>query len=181
MVDAEVIERDDQRRSPWRWLKLIAILFVLLLFVAFFLRVSTPNTQAEIGFTYEFAPGSITPFYEQNFYLVRLEDGSWLALFARATHPASRQQGCYIRWREEFSYDNRQGWFLDECSGSIYDRDGSRVGGPTPRDMDSFPVKVEDGRVFVDTGRLICGKGPRPPGGLDSQCNPIRPNVGYGQ
>jgi menaquinol-cytochrome c reductase iron-sulfur subunit len=39
------------------------------------------------------------------------------------------------------------------CHTSTFDRAGHRVGGPSPRDMDSLETRVEDGFVLVDFRR----------------------------
>ena len=41
--------------------------------------------------------------------------------------------------------------------GATFDRDGTRVFGPAPRDLDQFQISLDDGMVAVDTGKLICG------------------------
>ena len=34
---------------------------------------------------------------------------------------------------------------------------GEKKGGPAPRGLDRFPVKIEGGKVNVDTGTIILG------------------------
>ncbi len=48
-------------------------------------------------------------------------------------------------------------WFECPCHGSKYNRVGEKKSGPAPRGMDRFPVTVEDGSVFIDTGRASQG------------------------
>lgn len=92
----------------------------------------------------EFTPGSISHVKSGRFYLHRLEDGSFLAMWQRCTH-----LGCSVPWVED------EGQFHCPCHGSLFNEKGEVLGGPAPRPLDVFPVTVEDGQVWVDTGRPI--------------------------
>ena len=48
-------------------------------------------------------------------------------------------------------------WFECPCHGSKYNRVGEKKSGPAPRGMDRFPVTIEEGNVFIDTGRVSQG------------------------
>lgn len=48
-------------------------------------------------------------------------------------------------------------WFECPCHGSKYNRVGEKKSGPAPRGMDRFPVTIEDGNVYVDTGTVSQG------------------------
>ena len=48
-------------------------------------------------------------------------------------------------------------WFECPCHGSKYNRVGEKKSGPAPRGMDRFPVTIEGGSVFVDTGKVSQG------------------------
>jgi cytochrome b6-f complex iron-sulfur subunit len=92
----------------------------------------------------EFPPGSINHIKAGRFFLYRLEDGSFLALWQRCTH-----LGCSVPWVE----GEKQ--FHCPCHGSLFDMKGEVQGGPAPRPMDIFPVTINNGEVFVDTGRSM--------------------------
>lgn len=51
--------------------------------------------------------------------------------------------GCGVPWRE----DERM--FHCPCHHAKFDRSGTLVSGPSPRDLDTLPVKVENGEVWV--------------------------------
>jgi cytochrome b6-f complex iron-sulfur subunit len=91
-----------------------------------------------------FAPGSVTPFPHGRFYLVRLDDGGFLALSRTCTH-----LGCTVPW------DDAEGRFVCPCHGSSFDLKGAVVGPPAPRPLDLHPVRIENDVVKVDTGRTI--------------------------
>lgn len=89
------------------------------------------------------------------FHLVHLEDGEFRALSAKDPH-----LGCTVPWRPEFQFEGQTGWFRNPCHGETYDITGRRVFGPSPRDLDRYPVEVRDGRVLVtlSADALILGE-----------------------
>lgn len=92
----------------------------------------------------EFQPGTVSHVPKGRFYVSRLEDGSFLALWHRCTH-----LGCTVPWREG------EGQFNCPCHSSIFNTVGEVVSGPAPRPMDIFPVEIQDGQIMVDTGNPI--------------------------
>jgi len=99
----------------------------------------------------EFAVGSVTYFQEGRFYLHRLEDGSFIALWQRCTH-----LGCSVPWEESKEQ------FHCPCHGTLFNKVGEVESGPAPRPMDTFPVIIEGGEVFVDTEEAFERKGFEP-------------------
>ena len=51
--------------------------------------------------------------------------------------------GCPVRWEPEAEL------FLCPCHGGVYYKDGTVAGGPPPKALAKYPVKVEGDRVFV--------------------------------
>jgi cytochrome b6-f complex iron-sulfur subunit len=92
----------------------------------------------------EFPPNSVTPFTNGRFYLSRLEDGGFLALYRKCTH-----LGCTVPWEQN------KNEFVCPCHASAFDRRGEVLNPPAPRAMDLFAVIIEEGLVKVDTGHLI--------------------------
>ncbi|MEW6580121.1 MAG: Rieske (2Fe-2S) protein [Chloroflexota bacterium] len=92
----------------------------------------------------DFPPGSVTPFNEGRFYLVRLADGGFLALYRKCTH-----LGCAVPW------DPAQGKFVCPCHASTFEMDGELLNPPAPRPLDRFPVTIGGGEIKVDTGQTI--------------------------
>ncbi len=91
-----------------------------------------------------FPTKSVTAFQQGRFYLARLEDGGFLALFRECTH-----LGCTVPWVDE---ENR---FVCPCHSSAYDITGEVVSPPAPRALDPFAVRIENGIVKVETGKTI--------------------------
>ncbi|PKN81279.1 MAG: hypothetical protein CVU47_07455 [Chloroflexi bacterium HGW-Chloroflexi-9] len=106
------------------------------------------------------------PIETLRLWIVHLGDGRLLALVGRSPH-----RGCTLPWRPTYTYEGIQGWFRDPCTGSTFTRDGTRVFGPSPRDMDRVAIDLGvDGRVTLDVSRVIPGASspPRP----DSEATP---------
>ena len=97
------------------------------------------------GIVEDFPLGTITPFDAQHFFLVRFEDGGFIALHTKCTHLA-----CAVTWNE------RTGRFVCPCHGSEFDQHGDVINPPAPTPLDRFPVAIDDeGRVQVDTRQPI--------------------------
>jgi cytochrome b6-f complex iron-sulfur subunit len=92
-----------------------------------------------------FPAGSVTPFEAGRFYVVRLHDGGFLAVYRRCTH-----LGCAV------PYDPEQGRFVCPCHGSAFELDGDVLNPPAPRPLDLFTLTIDDdGSVLIDTGSPI--------------------------
>ena len=98
----------------------------------------------EVGAVDDFPPGTVTPVEAGRFYLVRLDDGGFLAIYQRCTH-----LGCAV------PFDAAQGSFVCPCHGSAFELDGAVVNPPAPRPLDLFALEIADGMVHVDTGSAI--------------------------
>ena len=99
--------------------------------------------QVYAGKVDEFPVDSVNRILSGRFYLVRNETG-FLALWQRCTH-----LGCAV------PYDETAGQFHCPCHGSLFNDVGEVSGGPAPRPMDTFPVIIRDGEVWVDTSQPI--------------------------
>jgi cytochrome b6-f complex iron-sulfur subunit len=97
-----------------------------------------------VGAVDDFPPNSVTPFNEGRFYLSRLADGGFLALYRKCTH-----LGCTVPWEQA------ENQFVCPCHASAFDAKGDVLNPPAPRALDLFPVIIEDGQVKVDTGTVI--------------------------
>lgn len=86
-----------------------------------------------------FTAGSVTAIPQGQFYLACLDDGSFLALSRTCTH-----LGCSVPWNEE------QQKFICPCHGSTFSRKGEVLTSPAPRALDTYQVRIENGRIKVD-------------------------------
>ncbi|MBP1467854.1 Rieske 2Fe-2S domain-containing protein [Candidatus Chloroploca sp. M-50] len=94
----------------------------------------------QAGLVESFPPGSVTEFPDGRFFLVRLADGGFLAVYRRCTH-----LGCAVSWQ---AAENR---FACPCHGSYFDQEGDVENPPAPRALDTFAITITDGTVIVDT------------------------------
>jgi cytochrome b6-f complex iron-sulfur subunit len=92
----------------------------------------------------DFAAGTVTAFPAGKFYLVRLEDGGFLALHRECTH-----LGCTVPWSAT------EGRFVCPCHASTFDITGQVLEPPAPRPLDLLPVRIENGIVKVGTQRRL--------------------------
>lgn len=93
----------------------------------------------------QFPPGSVTPVEAGRFYLVRLQDGGFLAVYRRCTH-----LGCAV------PYDRTSGQFICPCHGSAFTMEGDVLNPPAPRPQDLFHLSINDvGEIIVDTSTPI--------------------------
>lgn len=92
----------------------------------------------------EFQPGTVSHVLKGRYYISRLEDGGFLALWQRCTH-----LGCIVPWIEPTTR------FNCPCHSSIFTPTGEIVSGPAPRPMDLFPIEIVDGNLIVNTSNPI--------------------------
>ena len=126
-----------------------------------------------LGLVGDFPLGTITPFDQARLFLLRFEDGGFLALHTRCPHLA-----CVVSW------DAARGRFSCPCHGSEFERDGKVINPPAPRPLDRFAVLIEGDRVKVDTRQALrrTTTGPddlvyapaRPEGPLPGSARPAR-------
>lgn len=97
-----------------------------------------------LGDPAQYPAGSVTPVETGRFYLIRLQDGGFIAIYRRCTH-----LGCAV------PYEPTIGQFVCPCHGSQFSLDGDVLNQPAPRALDLFALSIENGEVLVDTGKTI--------------------------
>jgi len=65
--------------------------------------------------------------------------------------PICPHAGCYYNWNEAHKQ------FECPCHGSIFNIDGFVMAGPSPRPLDTLPIKIEDGSLLVAWKRFKAG------------------------
>ena len=82
-------------------------------------------------------------------YLTRL-DGEIISLSEKCTHLGCRVPFC-----------DSSGQFECPCHGSVFNRVGDSIAGPSPRGLDRYPVEMgDDGLLYIDTGSSENGPEP---------------------
>lgn len=137
-----------RRVLGWAWGGLLSLLAAEVAWIAgSFLRPRASRAADDAstvvaGPVDGFALDSVTAFPDGRFYLVRLPDGGFLALDRTCTH-----LGCTVPWNRE------TGRFECPCHASSFDITGAVLAPPAPRPLDLYRVRIENGKVKVDTGR----------------------------
>ncbi|MBT3315636.1 MAG: ubiquinol-cytochrome c reductase iron-sulfur subunit [Anaerolineae bacterium] len=147
-MSTEKISRRDFLNLAWGAAGALAV--TELSFVG--LRFLSPRaTDGEFGGefnlgSYESYPlGSVTPVEVGRFYLVRLQDGGFLAIYRRCTH-----LGCAV------PFDQASGEFVCPCHGSVFTNEGDVLNQPAPRPLDLFQIAInEETEIIVDTSSPI--------------------------
>ena len=96
-----------------------------------------------LGHFSDYAPGSVTSFEAERFYLIRTEEGGFLAVYRRCPH-----LGCTVHW--EGDHDS----YLCPCHASRFDFYGNFEKAPVTRALDYYELSIEDEMIEVDTSRL---------------------------
>lgn len=139
--------------KTWKWLGIAAIA-ELSFFTFGMLRQGKKNDDKlntnlkEAGGVDDFPVNSVTADRVNRYFLIRLDDGGFLALSIICSH-----LGCSVLWKE----DKEQ--FLCPCHSSAFDKFGNVINSPAPRALDYFPVIIESGKVMVDLGKKIQRRG----------------------
>jgi cytochrome b6-f complex iron-sulfur subunit len=137
-------------KKVWKGLGIIAVFEFTAVFFGFLFSEKQDRAKAEPKHLMEAGPvdsfqkNSVTVFRGGRFYLVRLEDGGFIALSLRCTH-----LGCSINWEE----DKRR--FICPCHSSAFYMNGDVQNPPAPAALDYFPVTITNGVVKVDTGSKL--------------------------
>lgn len=142
------LSRKDLINIAWGAAGLLAISELSLVGLKF---LSPRSTEGEFGGLFnlgdlnQFPTGSVTPVEAGRFYLVRLTDGGFLAVYRRCTH-----LGCAV------PYEQSTGKFVCPCHGSEFTMDGDVLNEPAPRPLDLFLLSInEAGEIEVDTSSPI--------------------------
>ncbi|MEY2818074.1 MAG: ubiquinol-cytochrome c reductase iron-sulfur subunit [Chloroflexota bacterium] len=96
------------------------------------------------GLVDDFPPNSVTHIPNGRFYIVRIGDGGFIAVYHRCTH-----LGCTVPW------DSTAQKFVCPCHNSQFDQQGTVENPPAPRPLDLFALTIENGEIKVDTGNII--------------------------
>ena len=103
------------------------------------------GAEIKAGAPESLSEGDVQYRSDGRFYLAKV-DGEVKALYQRCPH-----LGCRI------PYCETSGRFECPCHGSVFNRKGEYISGPSPRGMDSFPVRIDKDEVVVDTSETLPG------------------------
>lgn len=101
---------------------------------------------AVLSFTDQSSEGYLRDTVVRNVWVVR-RSGTEVTVFS----PICTHLGCRYDW------EPNSGRFLCPCHGSLFGLDGKVLAGPAPRPLDTLPVKIEKGVLFVEWERFELG------------------------
>ncbi|MCA1900467.1 MAG: Rieske 2Fe-2S domain-containing protein [Chloroflexi bacterium] len=139
--------RRDFLKIAWAFFGGLALVETAGVFIAYLqprLAEGEFGSVINAGLVDDFPPNSVTHISNGRFYIVRLGDGGFLAVYHRCTH-----LGCTVPW------DAAAQKFICPCHNSQFDQQGAVENPPAPRPLDLFAVSIVDGQVKVDTGNLM--------------------------
>ncbi len=147
-IHTEKIPRRGFLKTLWIAIAGISVLEVSAVIVAFLTSGSRRNSRPlsagmkTLGNADDFSNGSVTAFRSDRLYLVRTEDGGFLAFSLHCTH-----LGCAVSWNDT------AGVFECPCHASSFNRHGDVIAPPASRALDRIPLKIEGGMVKADIGK----------------------------
>ena len=146
-ITRERFTRRDMLKTSWAVLGGLAFLELGVISLAYMqprLAEGEFGGLITAGNVADFPNGSVTHIANGRFYLARLADGGFLALYQRCTH-----LGCSVPW------DQEAGQLICPCHSSSFSVEGDVLNPPAPRPLDLFPISIANGVVQVDTSRPI--------------------------
>ena len=141
------LSRRDFLKIAWMLLGGVTVLETAGVFLAYLQPRLVEGEFGSIitaGLVDDFPPNSVAHIPSGRFYVVRIGDGGFLAVYHRCTH-----LGCTVPW------DSTAQKFICPCHNSQFDQQGTVENPPAPRPLDLFALTIEDGQIKVDTGNLI--------------------------
>ncbi len=167
--------------APFGCLALVVGVVFLGFFIGFlilFLGSGAETGKIELRAADTYAPGSYDYNGERNFYLIRLGNGSFLALAdLDAANRAATGHRCRVapipgndpdlpalldQYRAQLDgpAEGSTLLFREDCNGAVYNVLGERLGADE-RNLDRFDVSISSrGRVVVDVSKRRCSLGP---------------------
>jgi cytochrome b6-f complex iron-sulfur subunit len=142
------ISRRDFLTLVWKGLGVIALIEVVVIIGSYFFsnKKKEKNNSVrlfEAGTVNDFKNNTVSAFMGGHFYLVRLQDGGFMALSIRCTH-----LGCSISW------EDAKNQFICPCHSSAFDIAGEVLNPPATKPLNYYPVLIEKGIVKVDISNL---------------------------
>jgi Rieske Fe-S protein len=98
----------------------------------------TANRVLNAGSVNDYPKNSVTPFRQGQFYLVRRNDGGFLAVSLKCSH-----LGCSIAWNDS------ENQFICPCHSSAFDINGEVLHPPAPRALDIYEISIDNGIISV--------------------------------
>jgi len=158
------------RRGCLVWIVAVAALAVVLFFaIGLYFDEGDDASQPARGFdagpasAYEIA--SISYFEAQHFFITRLQDGTFIALYDKSTKQQELGGGCRVAYQEGATLGTASqlpgmtGALAEECeqARTVWRVDGTFAFGSGYGDLDRFDTRIDAaGRLIVETASRSC-------------------------
>jgi hypothetical protein len=118
------------------------------------------------GTAEDFARGDITYLERDHIFIVRKQDGEFVALYDRSPKQQELGSDCRVRYNETIVLPQLQqlpgftGAIIENCEErrTFWRVDGALATGAGYGDLDRFETRVENGDLIVDTSSRTCTK-----------------------
>lgn len=136
-------------------------------------NANTPTDDVNAGPAENYLRGDVSSIGTEHVYVVRLEDGAFLAFYDKSPKQQELQSDCRIAFDELAQLGTLEqlpgfdGAFVEECDGarSVWRADGVRAFGSGYGNLDRFSTQVNDaGELIIDTGQRSCTRSRGVPG-----------------
>lgn len=162
LPEPDAKQRRTTRVLLYIWLALALGVGGLLCYIASAAFRPAPLVPVLVGEFDEYPPDSVNiEFINGTFFddtankdletipllVVRDAAGNFTVFLARSTRQEEAilvPRTCLVEWDDSLEE------FLELCGGSRWTREGKYISGPAPRDLDRFPMRVDDGKLFID-------------------------------
>lgn len=124
-----------------------------------------PQTTYDAGALADYQPATVNYLELQHIYIVRLPDGSVLALYERSSRQQELGGDCRVAYDETAvliglsQIEGMTGAFAEECGDlrTLWRIDGTRASGAGYGDLDRFGTTVDaSGELRIDTDSRSC-------------------------
>jgi hypothetical protein len=127
-----------------------------------------PSRGVDAGPAEEYPPGDLTHLVIDHVFVVRLQDGTFLALYDRSPKQQELDSGCRVLFDESAQLIGKEqlpgftGAFVEECAEgarATWRADGVFASGASYGGLDRFDTSVNaDGNLIVKTSSRTCTK-----------------------
>jgi hypothetical protein len=132
-----------------------------------------PSTSYDAGPAENYLRGDLSEVPPEHLWIVRLEDGEFIALYNKSPRQQQLGSQCRVRFDENAQLlglpqlPGFSGAFREECEGltATWRADGRFAGGAGYGDLDRFETSIDDnGHLIVTTNSRTCTKSRGVPG-----------------
>ena len=122
-----------------------------------------PDARFYAGRIEDFKVDQPVYFAQHKLFVVRRPDDTFVAFYAINSHNLPNE--CPVQWDTSRAWFDPQtgerlaGVFYAPCHGETFNIDGKRLFGPSPRDLDRYPVVIDGGYIAIRAGQNDLIKG----------------------